>query len=305
LDRLISVKFFYSEKYELDLPKGHRFPAQKYALLKDALIKEGILIKHNLVQAPKASDDQLLLAHSDAYIRSINDGTIEPRAMRRIGLPWTPQTPLRAKTTVGGALCAARTALSHGISGMLAGGTHHAHFDFGAGYCVFNDFAVVARVLLHESAASSVAIVDLDVHQGDGNAAILGGDDRVFILSVHGEKNFPFRKFPSTLDVPLSDGTEDEPYLLALENALDQVWDFQPDLILYQAGVDPLVTDKLGRMALTFEGLTSRDKMVLRGAKVRNIPVSMAIGGGYADPIEDSVTAYVNTYRVAKKLWNF
>ena len=299
------MKFFYSDVFNLNLPDGHRFPGGKYAMLRRALVRQGVVREGQLHPSPSVEEADLLRAHDPDYIASVDDGTIEPAAMRRIGFPWSAHIPRRARATMGGAVAAARAALEDGLSGQLAGGTHHAHYDFGSGYCVFNDFAVAALAVLHAGAAKRVAVIDLDVHQGDGNAAILGPRADVFILSVHGEKNFPFRKVASDLDVALPDGVEDEGYLRALADALPAVWGFRPDLVLYQAGVDPLAEDKLGRMALTHNGLTRRDEMVLAQCKARGVPVSMAIGGGYADPIEASVAAYANTYRAAKGLWGF
>ncbi len=272
-------------------------------MLREALIKDRILDEDHLIASPVADDATLLRAHDPAYVAAIENGTIDPAAMRRIGFPWGPHIARRARATCGGAVAAARRALREGVSGQLAGGTHHAHYDFGSGYCVFNDFACAALALIDEGRAARVAIIDLDVHQGDGNAAILGPREDIFILSVHGAKNFPFRKVASDLDVGLPDGVGDDEYLTALGEALPAVWAFAPDIVLYQAGVDPLTEDKLGRMALTHKGLMARDEMVLRAAKARAIPVSMAIGGGYADPIEASVEAYANTYRVAREIF--
>ena len=299
------MKFFYSDVFNLNLPQGHRFPGGKYAMLRRTLAEDAILAPGQLALSPSVAEADLLRAHAAAYVAAIDTGAIAPAAMRRIGFPWSDHIPRRARATMGGAVAAARAALEHGLSGQLAGGTHHAHYDFGSGYCVFNDFAVAALAVLAAGLASRVAIIDLDVHQGDGNAAILSAREDVFVFSVHGEKNFPFRKVASDLDVALPDGTEDEAYLRALGDALPAVWAFNPDLVLYQAGVDPLAEDKLGRMALTHDGLKRRDEMVLAACKARGVPVSMAIGGGYADPIEASVAAYANTYRVAKELWGF
>lgn len=299
------MKFFYSDVFNLNLPRGHRFPGGKYAMLRRALVEDGVLREGQLHRSPGVSDADLLRAHDPAYVAAIDEGTIDAAAMRRIGFPWSAHIPRRARATMGGAVAAARAALQDGLSGQLAGGTHHAHYDFGSGYCVFNDFAVAALAVLHSGAAKRIAVIDLDVHQGDGNAAILAPRPDVFVLSVHGEKNFPFRKVASDLDVALPDGAGDDAYLRALAGALPAVWDFRPDLVLYQAGVDPLAEDKLGRMALTHEGLMQRDAMALGECKVRGVPVSMATGGGYADPIEASVAAYANTYRVAKRLWGF
>ena len=299
------MQFFYSDTFNLNLPEGHRFPGGKYGMLRRRLIEDGILSIEQLRLSPPVAEADLRRAHAAYYITSIDSGAIEPSAMRRIGFPWSKHIATRARATMGGAVAAARAALEEGLSGQLAGGTHHAHYDFGSGYCVFNDFAVAALALLDEGRAARVAIIDLDVHQGDGNAAILGRREDVFILSVHGEKNFPFRKVASDLDVALPDGAGDADYLAALADALPAVWAFKPDIVLYQAGVDPLKQDKLGRMALSHDGLAARDRLVLGACKARGFPVSMAIGGGYADPIEASVAAYANTYKEAKALWGF
>ena len=299
------MKFFYSDTFNLHLPPGHRFPGEKYAMLRQALLDEDVLGPDQLALSPPVDENDLLRAHDPAYVAAIDDGGIAPAAMRRIGFPWSKHIPIRARATMGGAVAAARAALEDGLSGQLAGGTHHAHYDFGSGYCVFNDFAVAALSVLAERRADRVAIIDLDVHQGDGNAAILGPRDDVFVLSVHGEKNFPFRKVASDLDVALPDGADDAAYLAALAKALPAVWAFRPDIVLYQAGVDPLAQDKLGRMALSHQGLMKRDEMVLSACKRRGVPVSIAIGGGYADPIAASVAAYANTYKAAKALWGF
>ncbi|MEM1398203.1 MAG: histone deacetylase [Pseudomonadota bacterium] len=295
---------YYSDRFDLALPEKHRFPGQKYGMLRRKLIDDGIVDPSDLHTSPSIDRNDLLLAHSEAYVTDLETGTIDPSAMRRIGFPWSPSLAPRAKATCGGALAAARSALSGGISGQLAGGTHHAHRDFGSGYCMFNDFAVVSLTLLHNNEVSRIGIIDLDVHQGDGNASLLADNEHVFVLSVHGEKNFPFRKHPSDLDVGLPDETGDNAYLEAVESALEKVIDFKPDLILYQAGVDPLKEDRLGRLALTFNGLKTRDEMVLSLTKSVGIPVSMAIGGGYADPIEASVDAYAQTYRVARQIYD-
>jgi acetoin utilization deacetylase AcuC-like enzyme len=298
-------RFFASEDFDLPLPDGHRFPGQKYGMLRRLLTEEGIVHPAAIEPSPRATFAELSRVHSEAYIRALSDGSIDPKAMRRIGFPWSPQIPVRGERTVGGAMAAARDALESGLSGQLAGGTHHAHREFGAGFCIYNDLSAVAVGLLEERCVGRIAIIDLDVHQGDGNADILAGRQDVFILDLHGEKNFPFRKVPSTLDVPLPDDCDDAMYLEALTKHLPQVWQFGPGLVLYQAGVDPLATDKLGRMRLSIEGLMARDRLVLEGCRRRDIPCSMAIGGGYAVPIDDTVAAYANTYRVAKSVYGF
>lgn len=272
-------------------------------MLRRKLIAERILEEAALAPSPFATASDIAVAHDPAYVASVQSGTISAAAMRRIGFPWSAFIWQRSQATMGGAVAAALAALETGVSGQLAGGTHHAHYGYGAGYCVFNDFAIVALTLLAARRAARMAIIDLDVHQGDGNAAILGGRDDVFVFSVHGAKNFPFRKEKSTLDIELADGAEDDVYLRALNESLPAVWAFRPDLVLYQAGVDPLKEDRLGRMALTHQGLMARDRMVLDSASSRGIPVSIAIGGGYAQPIEASVEAYANTWRVARAIY--
>lgn len=296
------MKVFYSDHFDLNLPPGHRFPGTKYGMLRRKLIEERILDEASLAPSPFATAEEIGVAHDPDYVESVRAGTIGASAMRRIGFPWSEHIWRRSRATMGGALAAARAALEDGVSGQLAGGTHHAHYAFGAGYCVFNDFAIAALTLLAERRVERIAIVDLDVHQGDGNAAILAGREDIFIFSMHGAKNFPFRKEKSTLDVELPDGAEDDAYLRALSDHLPAVWAFRPDLVLYQAGVDPLKEDRLGRMALTYRGLMERDRIVLEGANSRGIPVSIAIGGGYAQPIEASVEAYAKTWRVARSL---
>jgi acetoin utilization deacetylase AcuC-like enzyme len=282
------------------LPPNHRFPSEKYAKLRARIEAEGVLAANELREATPATRAELLAAHDAEYVDAMWDGSIDAARMRRIGLPWSPELVARARASVGAQLGAARAALEDGVSGALSGGTHHAHPGFGAGYCVFNDIAVTARTLLNEGRVARVAVVDLDVHQGDGTAAILGDERRAYLLSVHGAHNFPFRKVPSTVDVELPDGTGDEAYLAALEAALPAVWAFAPELLFYQAGVDPLGGDRLGRLALTHDGLMARDRLVLAGCRARGVPVVLSLGGGYAREIERSVDAYINTWRVVR-----
>lgn len=297
------MRAFYSDVYTLPLPPGHRFPGGKYAMLRARLLSDGVFRPEDLAVSPVAAPQSLLVAHDAGYVEALESGAVTAAAMRRIGFPWSPEATLRARATVGGAVAAARCAMEDGVSGQLAGGTHHAHRSFGAGFCLYNDLAVAALTLLAERKVRRVAVVDLDVHQGDGVAAILAGRPDAFVFSVHGEKNFPFRKAQSTLDVALPDGVADEDYLRALEEHLPAVFAFRPDLILYQAGVDPLKEDRLGRMALTHAGLAARDRLVLGEAARRGVPVSIAIGGGYAEPIAASVEAYANTWRAARALF--
>ncbi|PIW28851.1 MAG: histone deacetylase [Rhodospirillales bacterium CG15_BIG_FIL_POST_REV_8_21_14_020_66_15] len=299
------MRFFTSDRFVIPLPDGHSFPGRKYILLRECLVRDGILKADQILPSPLAGDADIVRAHDAAYVATVREGRLDTQAQRRIGLPWSANLVDRVTATMGGAVAAAEAALDSGLSGQLAGGTHHAHRDFGAGYCVFNDFAIAALKVLAEGWGARVAIIDLDVHQGDGNAAILAGHPDVFVFSMQGEKNFPHQRVASDLDVDLPDGTEDEIYLRTLAEHLPAVFDFRPDLVLYQAGVDPLREDRLGRLALTLDGLARRDRLVLTECRSRGIPVSMAIGGGYADPIEVSVQAYVNTYAVAKEVYRF
>jgi acetoin utilization deacetylase AcuC-like enzyme len=299
------VQFFYPDVPDIPLPEGHRFPGAKYRLLRDLIERVGILGTAQLVASPRATRDALLFAHDHTYVDTMLAGTATPDMMRRIGLPWSETLIARSRATVGGSVAAARAALDYGISGQLAGGTHHAHRDFGSGYCVFNDLAVASITLLAERRVGRIAIVDLDVHQGDGNAAILTGNPGMFVLSIHAEKNFPFRKVPSDLDVALPTGTDDRTYLTALADALDAVVAFRPELVLYLSGADPLAADTLGHLSLTPDGLMERDRFVFETFRRRAVPVSIAIGGGYAKPLSLTVDAYANTFRVAREVYGF
>lgn len=297
------MEVFYSDRYNLDLPDNHRFPKAKYRMLRDYLLAEKILRPEEIKESPLAPTELLKLAHDENYVEAMRTGSVSQEILKSIGFPWSQALYARSCATVGGAVESAKSALKNGIAGNLAGGAHHSHADRGAGYCVFNDIAVAVRYLARHALARRIAIIDLDVHQGNGNSSILGRDSDVFIFSMHGEKNYPFRKVPSHLDIGLPDGTGDDVYLEHLERGLREVEKFQPDFIFYQMGVDPLREDSLGKLSLTFEGLMRRDKCVLELAKARNIPLSLALGGGYAKPIELSVTAYANTYRVVRQVY--
>jgi acetoin utilization deacetylase AcuC-like enzyme len=298
------LKVFYSDKMTIPLPENHRFPIRKYKMLRESLVESGVLKNEHVFESPLASRDEICLAHDETYVESILNGTVDPMIIKRIGFPWTEGLVARSLATVGGCLAAARSSLQHGVSGNLAGGTHHAHRDAGEGYCVFNDIAVSFMSLRAEHLIQKAAIIDLDVHQGNGNSSILGGRKDVFIFSMHGEKNYPFRKVPSTLDIGLPDGTGDEEFLRHLESALPQVFAFQPDIVFYQAGVDPLKEDSLGKLHLSFEGLMKRDLMVLSECRRRGIPVVLSMGGGYAKPIELTVEAHVGTYRMVREVFS-
>jgi acetoin utilization deacetylase AcuC-like enzyme len=291
------MQVFFPDTPDIPLPPGHRFPAGKYRMLRDRIEAEAILRGARLTASTAASRAELERAHDPDYVEAALTGTLAPDIQRGIGLPWSETLIARSRATVGGSTQAARSALETGFSGQLAGGTHHAHRAFGSGFCVFNDLAVASLTLLAEGRVKRIAILDLDVHQGDGNAAILGPNPAVFVASLHGERNFPFTKPPSDLDIGLPDGTDDVTYMAALEPALEQIAAFRPDLLLYLSGADPLKSDRLGRLDLTLAGLAARDRRVFEFSRARALPVSVAIGGGYADPISDSVEAYANTFR--------
>ena len=298
------LKVFYTDKYRVPLPDSHRFPMTKYRLTREYLLTNNILKESELFEPDIATQEEILLVHSEDYYESFRTGSIDEKAIRRLGLPWSYDLFLRSLASVGGSLSSAKSALQNGVAGNLSGGTHHAFRDYGEGYCVFNDFAIVSTYLLRNNLAEKIAIIDLDVHQGNGTASILKDNKDVFILDTHGEKNYPYENLPSTLNVSLPDNIDDEQYLSVLENKLDMVFDFEPDIILYLAGVDPVKEDALGRLALTKEGLRERDYMVLNECRKRNIPVSIALGGGYAKPIELTVECYAQTYEVVKEVFN-
>lgn len=297
------MQVFYSTQFVLPLPAGHRFPMAKYQLLRDRLADE--LPEIRLTQAPPATDGELALVHSPQYIQAVGDGSVDPKVMREIGFPWSPQMVERSRRSVGATISACRAAFGDGVAANIAGGTHHAYADKGGGFCVFNDAAVASRLMQAERFRSrarglNVAIVDLDVHQGNGTAHIFGGDDSVFTLSMHGQKNFPFRKEASDLDVDLPDGCGDDEYLHALDQALGELDSrFDPGLVIYLAGADPHEGDRLGRLKLTWDGLEARDRRVFEWTWKRRVPLAFAMAGGYGTRIEDTVRAQVNTFRVA------
>jgi acetoin utilization deacetylase AcuC-like enzyme len=276
----------------------------KYRLLRERLLDERTLRPDDLIASEPIPVDALLLAHDRAYVDAVVDGELADDAVRRLGFPWSEQLVQRSRASVYGTVAAARAALSDGIAGNLAGGTHHAFADHGEGYCIFNDHAVAIRLLQLEGVIERAVVVDLDVHQGNGTAAIFAGDDSVFTFSMHGARNYPFRKQRSSLDVELPDGCEDEQYLALLSRHLPDVLDAaRADILFYQGGVDPLAQDLLGRLRLTHGGLRSRDRIVLSAARDRDLPVVLTLGGGYAKPVDASVEAHCGTYREAAALY--
>ena len=297
------MQVYYATQFVLPLPEGHRFPMAKYQLLRERLADE--LPEAELMQALPATDGELALVHRPAYIDAISTGSADAALMREIGFPWSPAMADRARRSVGATISACRAAFRDGIAANVAGGTHHAHADRGGGFCVFNDAAVASRLMQAEWARShraglQVAIVDLDVHQGNGTARIFRGDPTVFTMSMHGQKNFPFRKEASDLDVDLPDGCGDDESLQALDTALDELERrFEPGLVIYLAGADPHEGDRLGRLKLTWDGLEARDRRVFDWAWQRRTPLAFAMAGGYGVRIEDTVQVQVNTFKVA------
>jgi acetoin utilization deacetylase AcuC-like enzyme len=294
------VRIFYSDPIALPLPEGHQFPKDKYALLRQSVIQTGLATCNELIFSEPASVEQILRAHDLGYTEKVLSGKLTEKETRRIGFPWSPQLVERSLHSVGGTIAASRAALEDGLSANLGGGTHHAYSDHGEGYCVFNDVAVAARAMQAESRARQIVILDCDVHQGNGSAAIFAGDSTVFTFSIHGEKNFPFHKELSDLDIALPDGSGDEVYMEALRPAvLRSIELAHPDLAIYIAGADPFVEDRLGRMALTKAGLAERDGLVLDACKQKGLPAAIVLGGGYARRTEDIVDIHFKTICLA------
>lgn len=298
------MRIYYTDRYVLPLPSGHRFPMRKYALLRERVEAAALSGHESLCTPPAATDAQILFAHDARYLRSVMDGTLSAEDQRRIGFPWSPEMVERSRRSSGATIAAARAALAEGIGVNLAGGTHHAFRDHGEGYCVFNDAAIAALTLQAEGAVKRVVIVDCDVHQGNGTAAILAGDPSVFTFSIHGANNFPFRKEASDLDIELADGTGDEIYLRELERGVCHALSAaQADLAIYLAGADPFEGDRLGRLALSKAGLEARDRMVFDLCRSAGLPVAVAMAGGYGRRIEDTVDIHFATVRIAAEMF--
>lgn len=297
------LRFFYNDFVQVFLPEGHRFPMRKYRLLREALLERRIISAKQLVKATPVDLDDVLRVHTERYVEGLRTNSLDPKEARPIGLPVGPELLERSLTSVGGFVECTERALADGFSALLAGGTHHAFSDHGEGYCVLNDFAVAATRLLHMGKVKKILILDLDVHQGNGTSSILGQSSEVFIVSIHGERNYPFRKVPSHWDVPLPAGTSDEAYLSALVDVLRRLETMNFDIMFYQAGVDVLEFDSLGTFKLSFEGVRARDNLVFEFARKQGLPIAMAIGGGYSKPIEPTVEAYVGTFHEAKRVF--
>ena len=275
---------------------------QKYQMLRHAVAATLPVVQ--FAEAPHATDGVLALAHHPAYIRKVVAGSLSADEQKAIGFPWSPEMVERSRRSTGATIAACRSAMTDGVAINLAGGTHHAQAERGEGFCVFNDAAIAARLMQAERQVARVVIIDLDVHQGNGTAAILANDDSVFTLSLHGAHNYPFTKMQSDLDVALPDGTADEAYLAALEKALTEMFArFSPQLIIYLAGADPHEGDRLGRLKLTMAGLAARDRLVLQAARERSLPVAIAMAGGYGREIGIWTRLYTSSMRLHSGNW--
>lgn len=293
-------RLFYCDHYAIPLPPGHKFPMSKYRMVRDLLAE---LDFYAFKCAPMASAAVVELAHDPEYVRNFIHGTLPAAALRRIGFPWSKGLVKRTLASVGGTLGATEDAFKVGWGGNLAGGTHHAFRAEGSGFCVFNDIAVAIQSLRSHGRIERAAVIDLDVHQGDGTAQIFENDPGVLTVSMHCQSNFPLRKQRSTLDVDLGDGLGDEDYLRALDHLLPTVFAFEPSIIYYQSGVDGLASDTLGKLSLTHAGLQERDRRVMAAVCAHRIPLVVTLGGGYSAPINLTALAHANTFRMAQEIF--
>lgn len=298
------LKVAFSPIFLYQVPEKHRFPMQKYRLIPERLIEEGVLSEDNFFAPDKLTEEEILTTHTSEYWQKLKTQTLSRKEARAIGFEMTPELVERGRYIAHATYECALYAKQYGVSLNVAGGTHHSFADHGEGFCVFNDVCIASNLLLSRGEAERVLVVDLDVHQGNGNASIMANEPRVFVFSMHGEKNYPFRKPPSDLDIELANDTDDETYLTHLKQTLPNlIAEHKPDLIFYQSAVDVLATDKLGKLALTPEGCKQRDDFVLRQARDNNIPIAVVMGGGYSEDVEDVVEAHCNTFRLAKQLF--
>jgi acetoin utilization deacetylase AcuC-like enzyme len=297
------MKVFYTPRYYADIGQGHVFPIRKFELVRDRLVAEGTLQAAELVEPSPASLEEVLLVHTTDYVSRLCSGQLTPKEIRRLGLPWSESLVQRSFYAVGGTLAATRVALAEGYSSNLAGGTHHSFAERGEGFCVLNDVAIAIRAMRARALIQRAAIVDCDVHQGNGTATIFSGDEETFTFSIHGANNYPLFKAQSTLDVELPDGTSDDEYLQSLEKHLSTVFAHNPDVVFYLAGADPYVGDKLGRLGLSIDGLRERDTYVLRECYQREVPVVTVMSGGYGKDINDTIEIHCNTIRMVKEVF--
>jgi acetoin utilization deacetylase AcuC-like enzyme len=294
----------YSDRYVIDLPAHHTFPIQKYRLIREQLLGEGTLGAEELLEPTLVAPPDVRLVHTQEYWDRLISGTLPEAAIRRMGLPWSEALVQRSRASVQGTLTAGRIAIREGVAINLAGGTHHAFPDRGEGYCVLNDIAIAVRCLQRDAWMQRMAIIDCDVHQGNGTAAIFAEEPDVYTFSIHGANNYPLVKVPGSLDIALPDGTQDEEYLRALEPVIPQILtEFRPGLIFYLAGVDPHERDRLGRLRLTHAGLRRRDELILHACRDAGVPVAITLGGGYGQDIRDTVEAHCNTVRAVRAVF--
>ena len=297
------MRVSYTPRYYANIGEGHIFPIRKFEMVRDRLLAEDTLSPAEVIEPEPAPLEDVLLVHTEDYVKRLRAGLLNERELRRLGLPWSKALVRRSFLATGGTLLAARNALMEGIGANLAGGTHHAFPDRGEGFCVLNDVAITIRSLQRDRKIERAAIVDCDVHQGNGTAAIFREDASVFTFSMHGAKNYPLFKERSTLDVELADGTGDEEYKAKLEENLPRVWEHKPDIVFYLGGADPYAGDKLGRLSLSIAGLRARDELVLTQCRKRSVPIVTVMSGGYAADIHDTVEIHVNTIRAARSVF--
>lgn len=297
------MQVFYTPRYYADIGEGHTFPIRKFELTRDRLLSEGTLRPEELIEPSPARIEEVRLVHTDDYVSRLCNGALSAREVRRLGLPWSEALVLRSFYAVGGTIAASRVALTDGYSSNLAGGTHHSFADRGEGFCVLNDVAIAVRALRTEGILRRVAIVDCDVHQGNGTATIFADDDDTFTFSIHGANNYPLFKAQSKLDVELPDGTSDDAYLECLNNHLPAVFRHHPDLVFYLAGADPYAGDKLGRLSLSIDGLRRRDSQLLQRCYDHEVPVATVMSGGYGEDINDTIEIHCNTIRMVKEIF--
>jgi len=297
------MRVFYSPHYYANIGDTHIFPIRKFELVRDRLLMEGTLSPEEIVEPDPATLDDVKLLHTDDYVSRLCAGQLTAREIRRLGLPWSPSLVRRSFYAVGGTISASVTALAEGFSANLAGGTHHSFADRGEGFCVLNDVAIAIRTLRKRRLIRRAAIIDCDVHQGNGTAMIFSEDPDTFTFSMHGANNYPLFKANSTVDIELPDLTNDTDYLESLTHALPAVFDWRPDLVFYLAGADPYMNDKLGRLALSIDGLRKRDQLVLQGCFLREVPVAAVMSGGYGKEISDTVEIHCNTIRTLRQVF--
>ena len=299
------MRVSYSPGYYAPIPHEHIFPMGKFEGLYRYVLENEMISSSDIIVPTMVDMANLLSVHTNRYADGIMTGNLGHKELRRLGLPWSEKLAIRSRLAVQGTINAAIMALQDGIAGNLAGGTHHAMADHGEGFCVFNDVAVAVKVLRQSMWARKVLIIDCDVHQGNGTAEILKNNPDIFTFSIHGEKNYPFKKPPSTLDIGMPDGAKDNSYLNTLGDAMDKIFDdFNPDLVFYLGGIDPLETDHFGRLSLTLNGLYNRDRLVIKKVMDENKPLVLLLSGGYGPSLKATVEAHALMYKAALEIWN-